>query len=164
MAVQDLKADRASTSKLVSKVLRDPTLYPDEFKSWLPRWLFNNVNFTIAQGQLPAVESQRAVGGTGNAAFQNGWVNFGGSNASASYYKDPFGIVHLKGTVKSGTINTVVFTLPAGYRPQEAEIFAVSNNGAFGLVTVQPDGTVNHSGGGSNVYLTLSGITFRAFS
>lgn len=149
---------------LASRVLSRPELLPDEFKSWLPRWLATNVNFQIAQTQLPLVEPQKLVGGTGNAPFANGWVNFGGTNASASYYKDPFGRVFLKGTVKSGTLNSVVFTIPPGYRPQEAEVFAVYCNGAIGFVTVNPDGTVLQTGGGSNASLTLSGITYRAFS
>lgn len=160
---QQTGEDRRSREKLVQKVLGDPTLYTDEFKAWLPRWLATNVNFQVATTQLPTVEAQKLVGATGNAAFVNGWVNFGGTNASASYYKDPFGRVKLKGTVKSGTIGVTIFTLPAGYRPQEAEIFGVASNGAFGVVTVNPDGTVVASSG-SNVYVSLAGISFRAFS
>jgi hypothetical protein len=162
MARTDL-TDRSS-AKLVAKVLSDPTLFPDEFKAWLPRWLQGNVNFSVDSTQLPDVESQKLVGVTGNAQFSNSWTNFGGTNASAAYYKDPFGRVFLKGTVKSGTVNTAIFTLPVGYRPQEAEVFAVYCNGAVGFITVNPDGTVVQSGGGSNASLTLSGISFRAYS
>lgn len=161
--MSDPREDRRSTEKLAAKVLRDPTLYPDEFKAWLPRWLATNVNFQLAPTQLPLVEPWRAVGGTGNAAFAGTWVNFGGTNATAAYYKDPFGLVHLKGTVKTGVIGTTIFTLPAGYHPQEAEIFAVASNGAFGVVTVNPDGTVVASAG-SATYVSLAGITFRAFT
>ena len=156
--------EAARTASLVQRCLGDPSLYPDEFKSWIARWLYGNINFTVTQGQLPPVERPHIVGASGEVAFQNSWVNFGGTNASLSYYKDSLGIVHLKGTVKSGTVGTTIFTLPAGYRPQEAEIFVCSNNGAFGLTTVNPDGTVVQSGGASNVYHTLSGITFRQFA
>lgn len=155
--------DRRSSQKLVEKVLRDPTLYPDEFLSWLPRWLQTNVNFQLATSQLPSVESWRLVGASGNAVFENSWVNYGGTNAAAAYYKDPFGRVHLKGLVKSGALNTTIFTLPTGYRPQEVEHFSVVANGAFGQVVVQPDGTVQQQVG-SNGYVSLASISYRAFS
>ena len=53
--------------------------------------------------------------------------------------------------------------LPGGYRPQYAMIYAVASNGALGIVTVNPDGTVVCNSG-SNVYFSLSGITFRQFA
>lgn len=159
----DTKNEYSRTVALVERVLGDPGLYPSEFKSWLTRWLYGNVNFTITQSQLPATEKPHLVGASGEVPFQNSWENYGGTNASASYYKDAFGRVHLKGTIKTGVSGTVAFTLPAGYRPQEAEIFAVVANGALGVVTVNPDGTVLISTG-SATYTTLSGITFRAFA
>lgn len=152
-----------STSDLVKRVLGDPSLFPDEFKAWLPRWLYNNVNFTIVAGQLPKVELPHVVGATGEVAFQNSWVNFGGTNATCSYYKDAFGRVMLKGTVKSGSIGATIFTLPAGYRPSEAELFPVYSNGAFGACIVNPDGTVV-ANVGNNASFTLSGISFRQFA
>lgn len=148
---------------LVEKVLSSPELFPDEFKSWMPKWLNTNPNFSITTTQLPQVEERNFVGGTGNAVFAGTWVNFGGTNESAQYYKDPFGRVYLGGVVKAGTIGTTIFTLPAGYRPEEAKIFAVASNGAFGICTVNPDGTVVASSG-SATYFSLSGISFRAFS
>jgi hypothetical protein len=47
----------------------------------------------------------------------NSWVNYGSSYQDAAFYKDPFGYVHIIGLIKNGTINTVAFTLPVGYRP-----------------------------------------------
>lgn len=164
MAVSDIKQDRQSTQRLVEKVLSQPDLFPDEFKAWLPRWLGGNVNFELASTQLPAVESWKLVGNSGNAQFANSWVNFSGADAAAAYMKDPWGFVHLKGTVKLGVLNTTIFVLPAGYRPQEYENFAVVCNSAFGIINVAPSGDVKQVGGASNAYITLSGITFRAYS
>ena len=48
----------------------------------------------------------------------NSWVNFDVAiNNSAGYYKDAFGIVHLRGLVKTGTVGLAIFALPVGYRP-----------------------------------------------
>lgn len=61
-----------------------------------------------------------AAGIPGAQAWQaptllNSWVNFGGSFATVAYYRDAVGIVHLKGRMKTGTVGTIAFTLPAGY-------------------------------------------------
>lgn len=156
--------EAARTEALVRRVLGDPSRYPDEFKSWIARWLYGNVNFEITSGQLPNVEAHHLVGTSGEIAFGGTWVNLGGSNEPARYWKDYTGIVHLGGIVKLGTIATTIFALPAGYRPQYALLFAVASNGAFGVCTVNPiDGTVVASIG-NNTYFSLSGITFRQYN
>jgi hypothetical protein len=105
-----------------------------------------------------AHETPLTVGGTG-VVFKNSWVNFGAPNESASYYKDPLGVVRLRGIVKSGTINTAMFTLPAGYRPSNTRHFAVVSNGAFGDVYVDSSGNVICSVG-SNTWVSLDSVTF----
>lgn len=95
-------------------------------------------------------------------AFANSWVNFGGGTyKDVSYWRDRHGIVHLEGLMKSGVIGSAAFTLPSGYRPELQEIFAVSSNGLFGVLEIQADGQVIPTIG-SNVYVSLSGLKFRA--
>lgn len=155
--------DLARKQNLVQQVLGDSSLYPDEFKSWIVRWLYGNVNLSIAQGQLPAIEKAHLVGASGEVPFAGTWVNFGSTFEPALYWKDYAGIVHLGGLVKLGTIGTTIFTLPAGYRPQYTLTFAVYSNNAFGYCQVNPDGTVVASGG-SNLSFSLAGITFRQYA
>jgi len=157
------KIGRQQKQQLVTSVLSEPDLFPDEFKAWLPRYLGNNINFSLPASQLPTVEVRKKVGDVGNAQFTSGWTNFGGTNESAQYMKDPWGFVHLGGVVKGGSPGTNIFTLPTGYRPEEAKIYAVASNNALGICTVNPDGTAVASAG-SSVYFSLSGITFRAYS
>lgn len=95
------------------------------------------------------------------ATLNNSWVYFGAPTNPVGYWKDPVGIVHLRGVVKSGTIGLSVFTLPVGYRPLNTEYFAVVSNGAFGRVVIGSDGGVTPDIG-SNAYVTFDGITFRA--
>lgn len=90
----------------------------------------------------------------------NSWVDYGGALLVSGYYKDAFGIVHLQGTIKSGTIGLSAFTLPAGYRPSAGLNFSVDSNGAFGELAVLANGNVVPSVG-SNAYVALDGITFR---
>jgi hypothetical protein len=89
------------------------------------------------------------------------WANYGSPFNPPGYYKDKAGIVHLRGLVMSGAVPSAIFTLPAGYRPANQELFAVAANNAFGRVDVLPSGDVQFSLG-SSAYVSLDGITFRA--
>jgi hypothetical protein len=91
------------------------------------------------------------IGNSGAPAFQNGWTNYGSGYASAAYMRRN-GIVYLKGPVKTGTLNAVLFTLPCGYRAAEARIFpGVNAIGTFaGRLTLLTHGTLKQEGGTSN--------------
>lgn len=65
------------------------------------------------------VEAWREIGSAGQPVFENGWINVGGAAATAAFYKDPDGVVHIKGLIRSGANTAVAFTLPAGYRPAQ---------------------------------------------
>jgi len=91
----------------------------------------------------------------------NGWVNFGVAQANAGYYRDAGGIVHVRGTIKSGTINVACFILPVGYRPTANSGWATISNGLFGAIVVTSIGEVLIVGG-SNAYYYLDAIFFRA--
>lgn len=111
-------------------------------------------------------EDWHEIGATGEPAFQNSWVNYNAHlvspyYATAGFYKDELGFVHLKGLVKSGTLSTIIFTLPEGYRPLERHLFDAQSDGANGRVDVSADGTVLQQGG-STGYLSLEGIIFKA--
>lgn len=97
--------------------------------------------------------------------LQNGWTNRVGGNAPAGYYKDDFGIVRIHGDISGGTATngTLLFTLPAGYRPTATERQSVvTYNGStfiVGSIYVTSGGAVTIEAG-SNSILTLS-MTFR---
>lgn len=164
---QDLRSAKTpirgpQSGALAAAVLSKPENFPSEFLAWLPRYLNTNAIFSIQTTQLPSVEKRNLVGNTGNAAFQNSWANFGSGNESAQYYKDPFGRVWIGGVVKSGGVPATIFTLPAGYRPEESKVYSVASNGAFGICTVNADGTVVASAG-NNTYFSMSGVSFRQY-
>lgn len=91
----------------------------------------------------------------------NSWVNHGGSDEDAGYYKDEFGRVYLRGVVKNGTpsITSVVFTLPSEHRPPVGLWFPATSNGAYATVNVQSDGDVI-AVNGSNSSFSLSAVSF----
>lgn len=162
MAGQDTLADWTPT--ILTKFIRD--LFQNQPPDFLPNLNAENVtahtNLTIRDKvTLTKEPSWRLVGGTGQPAFENSWTNYGSGWVAAGFWRDPLGWVHLRGLIKSGTINTAAFTLPPGFRPATgAETFAVNSNGAFGTVQVGTDGVVTPTVG-NNTYVSLAGIHFR---
>jgi hypothetical protein len=114
---------------------------------------------TYPNATLRPPEAWHEVGGTGEPGFENAWVNYGPCCNTAGFYKDRFGLIHLKGLVKTGAIGSTIFTLPAGYRsPLELLLPTVSNN-AFGEIVTYPDGRVV-ANAGSNAFISLDAIVF----
>lgn len=88
----------------------------------------------------------------------NSWVNFGGAVDTAGYALH-MGVVYLKGRVKNGTANSVIFNLPVGFRPSLDKNFTVNSNGALGIITVTSAGDVQQAVG-STVGMNLDGVIF----
>ena len=90
-----------------------------------------------------------------------------GSDVSPSYYRDPFGVVHLRGSVKcpaSSAYDYSIFFLPAGFRPERFAYYPVVV--AFnqpGAVGVAATGEVRNMLGSSNSanQLSLDSVSFR---
>lgn len=96
--------------------------------------------------------------------LQNSWTNYGAAYQGAGYWKDKCGVVHLCGLIKGGTTTaeTVIFTLPVGYRPAVSEkFFAVSMN-AICIIDVYGTGNVAIKTGADASWLSLSGISFKS--
>lgn len=93
--------------------------------------------------------------------FTNSWVDFGSVYQTAGYTRDQRNFVLLRGLVKSGTVNTAMFTLPAGYRPTNRRIFVTITDTGIGRLDVQSDGTVTLISGG-NGFTSLENIAFYA--
>jgi hypothetical protein len=97
------------------------------------------------------------------------WTNYNsnpGNNSTVAFYRDPFGRVYLKGTVKcaSSPGANVIFLLPAGYHPIDNENFATPSQTGVAVIYVDHTGFVQLVGGdnpGANGFLELDGISFR---
>ena len=93
----------------------------------------------------------------------NSWVNYGEGFAPVKYWKGPDNMVHIGGLIKNGVTadNTIIFTLPIGYRPGAKEIFTVTQNNAIGRIDIDHDGNVLVTLAGAE-FTSLSGISFLA--
>jgi len=102
------------------------------------------------------IEEPHVVGDSGEPAFENSWVNYDtASFRGARFWKDPMGIVHIEGLVKSGTVAATIFTLPAGYRPSNGLLFVTITNGGIGRFDVASTGNVVAQSG-SNGWFTIN--------
>ena len=135
------------------------SIYPNGFKSleevstWMGR----------VYDKLFLVEEWHEVGDTNEPAFENSWVNFEGGYSTAAFYKDPYGRVHLRGMIKSGTVGAAsAFTLPESYRPPHRLLFGTISNGGVGRVDILTSGGVRPLTPSNNTWVTLDGISFRA--
>jgi translation elongation factor EF-G len=96
----------------------------------------------------------------------NGWVSYsqtGDSNwAKPAFYKDNMGIVHVKGLISNGTINTTCAILPAGYRPKDQIIrTCVTGDNSVQRMDIDPAGNITAVSGSSG-FVSLDGLSFRA--
>jgi hypothetical protein len=153
---------------------------PDQFKTWMPRYLRYLSALQVGKTQIPGVmgEQYRNVGDAGQPAFVSPWRHYSaGSSAfgKVRFYKDYTGIVHLEGVAETtGTPGSnLIFSLPAGYRPSQALVLVVRATTVVGqpadtaridilaagdVQVITPDYTKFTSGSG----LSLSNIHFRA--
>lgn len=94
-------------------------------------------------------------------AFANSWVDAGSTFAVAAMRKFN-GNVELRGRIKSGTVDTAAFVLPAGWRPAADRLFAsVSTGVAAAYVWVDSSGNVKPNGV-NTTYLALDTVRFQA--
>lgn len=120
----------------------------------------------VTAAKLAPSEAYRRVGGNGQPDFQNGWSDFPAGLAleDAAFYKDPFGIVHLKGAIMGGANGTTAFTLPAGYKPASTQLLPGANGGTTAsFVRILSTGEVQPTcaGGDCGFSVNLDGLTFR---
>jgi hypothetical protein len=159
--------------------MRRTDYIPDEFKTWMPRYLRYLSALQVSKQQIPGVmgEVYRNVGDTGQPAFVSPWRHYA-AGASAfgkvRFYKDYTGIVHLEGVAETtGTPgSSLIFSLPTGYRPTQALVLVVrattvvgqpSDTARLDILTtgdiqvIAPDYTKFTSGSG----LSFANIHFR---
>lgn len=82
-----------------------------------------------------------------NVPLLNGWTQ---TTTPLRYYKNPFGEVRVVGQITGGTatLNTVVGTLPVGYRPAflNRGVFIKINDGSIIPYILQPNGEIQIGG------------------
>lgn len=93
-------------------------------------------------------------------ALLNSWANQANYNP-AGYRKDENNVVHLRGNLITGTVGSVAFNLPAGYRPAAFGTYASAGTSGLAACEIRPNGDVFISVAPSN-QASLNGISFKA--
>jgi hypothetical protein len=95
------------------------------------------------------------------------WEAAGGALATPAYYRDPLGVVHLRGSLRcpaSHAWDYSIFTLPPGYRPEAFMYFpAVAGYNQHGAVGVGANGEVDNRlySEAAAEQLSLDAVSFR---
>lgn len=179
-------------SNFLKRWLDDPQTYPDEFKAWLRSALTQDPNIIWAPSQIPNLPVAKIptlpaakvtglvaadtdwhyVGGSGEPAFQNGWVNYGAPYGGARFRKLASGLVVLDGLISTGTIGAAAFTLPVGYRPGPGaagavrdHIFIAAAGGAHneGIRIQSDNGQVRPIEAAAATWISLDQVIFLGF-
>lgn len=117
---------------------------PSNQREFTPNWI------NWIHGLYDYIYQERSwheIGASGEPAFQNSWANEGTAGNETAAYKRNEDKLIMKGLIDSGTITdgTVIFTLPAGYRPRSKVsvpcILGGGSENAYRL-EIQTDGDV----------------------
>lgn len=109
-------------------------------------------------------EAAHVVGGANEPAFQNNWGSLAGFGP-VGFYKDGVHVYLMGVTQNSGdpAANSVVFTLPVGYRPAATRLIqSLSNAAANTFIQINTNGevlVVSNLGASGAVY--FDGLFFR---
>ena len=104
------------------------------------------------------------------------WVPYGAGWNTPAFFRDPAGVVHLKGMIYdqcplgtgSGNSGVYMFILPAGYRPAVTEVqVTIATGNTLNRVNISPTGEVSADidlpkGFGNDGWISLDGVSFRA--
>lgn len=101
-----------------------------------------------------------------SGAFSNGWTPYA-PGGGVRYWKDQWGYVHIDGEIMGGTLaaGTLVFNLPAGYRPVNRKYVKTAGNPGTNtfLIATNGDFKVDDNGAAGTAYNNLGHITYATF-
>ena len=123
-----------------------------------------NGAITAAKISSSAGGEVEVVGAAGAPAYQGSWAAPGGGDEGVSFYKDPFGIVHLQGSAYngSGSVTGTIFTLDPDCWPAGNLWFAVfGGSGTAAYIEITSAGDVKEVFAPQD-HVGLSNVTFRA--
>lgn len=133
--------------------------------NYLVSWTINSTTATwrgIVNGSGVYLADKSTGPSIAAPTYANSWVDFGGGIEVGGYYQSADGIVHLCGTIKSGTVGSKAFTLPAGMRPL-GTLFFTAFNPSVGtpsfMIQVNATGDVIPQSG-VNSGCALDGVSF----
>lgn len=118
---------------------------------WVRRW-------RTGGGGLWSSWALLTVGPWQTPTLLNGWVDYGGTHATAQYRREAGNLVRVKGLVKGGTHRNV-FALPSAYIPTETHIDNHSRASGQGELRVDTTGNVYSYSGYDATWMSLA-MTF----
>ena len=130
-------------------------------------WQFKDVYATNMYVDGKNLGSTTAILATPATGIWHYSQKMGDTFTYLKYWKTADNIVHLQGLayLEVGYRNSgqVLFTLPAGYRPEGKGVFSTQCNSGACRIDVLPDGKVQLNQGGTPDWISVSGIFFYQY-
>lgn len=102
--------------------------------------------------RIGALETTTAKTAWTAPVLGNGWVNLGSGYSPVVYCKEGQW-VHIEGVMKNGTIPSVAFTLPVGYRPTRGYLqISCASGTSFGFCEILTNGQVYVASGAAGSF------------
>lgn len=124
---------------------------------------------TFDRAQQTTISQEDWITPTLGSSLAGQWKPHGGGFNSPGYFKDSFGVVHLRGLIDHSSGLTLVegrdaglliMQLPIGYRPVGRELLACIGGNAAARIDILVDGNV-YMIAGNSTWISLDGLTFR---
>src|SRR5215471_2086131 len=89
----------------VYNALKRPEFLPDEFKTWLPRFLRYLSALQVTKTQIPGIMGENWITISGLVAPWRNYAGGGTGYGVPRYFKDYMGIVHLEGLLDTNAVS-----------------------------------------------------------
>ena len=136
---------------------------------YLELWAYCSAAYVVNASPytyMSVVKADQPVAPT-NGAWQSATVvsPWSEGQTTVQYMKDANGFVHIRGSTTAASVqsSSIMFTLPAGYRPGVSDYFpAVQSGGASALIYVETTGQVYGTISTANNQLRFNGTNYLA--
>lgn len=122
--------------------------------------LYDLILYSSGWIQVTGINPTDGIGTSWAALTLNtGWVNYGSPYDNAGY-KKVGDLVFLEGfVVRTSGTETIIATLPVGYRPAAQKCYTVATSTGYGVVVITTAGQIVHISGGVGL-VQLDGLSF----
>jgi hypothetical protein len=138
---------------------------------WLKGGAGGAMSWEVIPGIVQADTGWHIIGAAGEPGFVNGWDHYPAPYGPGRFRKLASGLVVMEGLIRSGVANSLILTMPVGYRPTEQVgggsrdcIFqtAVGSTVAAESVRIDSGGALRAMTPSASYWLALNDIQYYA--
>lgn len=135
--------------------------YDNNWRSW--RYVIQQSESTNNNDYVALLKSESKPTPWRDLSFKNGWQHHP-DYEKVQHSKTFDGIVYLRGSARAGNIakETIIATLPDGFRPSQAiYVTAINNSFSMAVLAIFPNGNIVVKNNVDNTWLNFDNISFK---